>query len=116
MNKLVRDNIICKIQSENPDILEYHNITDDIEFQKALINKIVEEANELKNAKNIDDMYEELGDLFEVTDALYNLLIKIDPSSFVQIHDKREIKSKLLGKFDDRCFIDKYQATKDIDK
>jgi predicted house-cleaning noncanonical NTP pyrophosphatase (MazG superfamily) len=63
-NKLVRNNI--------PDIIEqsgkkaiYRTLSYD-EFQQALKVKLVEEANELLNAKTPEEELEELVDIYEV--------------------------------------------------
>ena len=63
-NKLVRDKI--------PDIIEqsgkkanYHSL-DYKEFQHALKVKLVEEANELLNAKTPKEELEELADIYEI--------------------------------------------------
>lgn len=67
-NKLVRDNVpeIMKAQGANPEV----RILDDAEYKKFLRLKLVEEAGETNAAKTREDMVKELGDVWEVIEAL----------------------------------------------
>lgn len=67
-NKLVRDNIpkIMKAQGSNPEV----RILDDAEYKKFLRLKLVEEAGETNAAKTREEMVKELGDVWEVAEAI----------------------------------------------
>jgi predicted house-cleaning noncanonical NTP pyrophosphatase (MazG superfamily) len=67
-NKLVRDNI--------PNIIEKNNqsceteILNQKEFLLELKKKLIEESIELQSAKSIDEITEELADIYEVLEAI----------------------------------------------
>lgn len=67
-NKLVRDNIpeIMKAQGLNPET----RILDDVEYKKFLRLKLVEEAGETNAAKTHEEIVKELGDVWEVIEAI----------------------------------------------
>ena len=73
-NKLVRDRIPEIIQKEGntADII----ILSEESFKQAIKEKLIEEATEVCNAQNRDDILSELADLQEVMDTikqLYNI-------------------------------------------
>ena len=99
-SKLVRDKIPSIILKSGKAVLFYY--ADDEEYIKRLKDKIVEEANEVKDAKSSGDMIMELADLYEVMVTLarqYNV-----PLSFIQqlASDKREAK----GGFEKRIILE----------
>ena len=67
-NKLVRDFIPKKIEDAG-DVCEVRTLTND-EFIPALFSKVVEEAEELRNAKTRDEILTEYADLMVVLDVL----------------------------------------------
>lgn len=69
-NKLVRDNIIKKIEA-NGDIAKRH-IAGEAEFELKLAEKLIEESRELKDSQNIEELKEELADIQEVIEEIYN--------------------------------------------
>ena len=64
-NKLVRDNI-PEIINRSGRIANYHVIDNDADFEKALMAKLIEEANELLFAETEDETVEELADIVTV--------------------------------------------------
>ena len=69
-NKLVRDKI-PEIIEEN-DEYSLTRILNDKEYEKALYDKLLEEANEVINANKKEETEEELADLLEVVRAIAN--------------------------------------------
>lgn len=67
-NKLVRDNILNIISSDN-EIPIYHIATEE-EYWQYLLKKDTEELEELKNAKNKEEIKEELSDKLEILRAM----------------------------------------------
>jgi len=64
-NKLVRDNI-PEIINHSGRKANYHVIDNDADFEKALMAKLIEEANELLFAETEDETVEELADIVTV--------------------------------------------------
>jgi len=67
--KLVRDNIPEIIEKDRGKKPETRTL-EGAEFQKYLLKKIVEEATELRNAKDREHMAEEMADMFAIIDEL----------------------------------------------
>lgn len=67
-NKLGRDKIVevCEEQEVGLDC----RLLSNEEFKKELINKLVEEVNEVVDAKNDTELIEELGDVQEVLNCI----------------------------------------------
>jgi len=70
-NKLIHDQVKANIES-NGDTCEV-KVLDDHDFKIALLDKLVEEATELKNSKTRQDFLSEYADLMVVLDELTNL-------------------------------------------
>lgn len=92
-NKLIRDNI--------PDIMNKANknyktrIYDNDEYILALKNKVVEEANEVKESMNKEELINEIADLYEVIEALMvqeNITVE-------QINSAKVLKTQKNGAF-----------------
>ncbi len=98
-NKLVRDNIPDIIKSNN-EIAET-KILSDKEYAKELNRKLLEEANEVINAKTDDGLKEELADLYEVMLAK----LKLINSNIKEIEKISTIKRNKRGSFDKRIFL-----------
>lgn len=88
-NKLVRDGIPAIIQQSGR---KYEaQALSRREFEKALLSKLIEEANEVREAFSKSDMEIEIADLFEVMDTLvacYNL--DREKITGIQIQRRRE--------------------------
>ena len=67
-DKLVRDNMPHIIEDDGGDF-EVRTYTH-ADFSRALLAKLVEEANEAASTTDPDDLISELADVFEVIDAI----------------------------------------------
>src|SRR5579872_3412947 len=67
-NKLIRDNYIEVLAAKN--ITVHSRIVTGQELQAELRSKLIEEANEVAQTKNKEDLMLELADVLEVVDAL----------------------------------------------
>ena len=98
-NKLVRDRIPEIIQKEGntADII----ILSEESFKQAIKEKLIEEATEVCNAQNRDDILSELADLQEVMDTikqLYNI-------NTLEVNTIQAVKALQRGKFDKRLYL-----------
>jgi len=100
-DKLVRDRI--------PEIIEksgrkacYWELGDEA-FELELRRKLVEEANELLNAKTKDEFYEELADVMQVLDSFLDMIEGTEADRVVDTIylDKRSEK----GAFDKHIYL-----------
>lgn len=98
-NKLVRDNIPQIIENNNEKAIT--TILDDSEYRKELLKKLREECEEVINAKNKDEVLEELADVYEVLFSIAKLE-NIDMCDITQMADK---KRNAKGGFDKRIFL-----------
>ena len=100
-NKLVRDKI--------PDIIEADNrisvtrILDDEEYEKELVNKLLEEAKEVENAKNDEEVVKELADVLEVL----RYIAKTKGKTLDDIIKLADDKKEKRGGFDYKIFLEK---------
>ena len=67
-NKLIRDNIPTIITATGKSFET--TVYDEVEYQQALRQKLVEEAEEILAAKNEAEVVKEIADLYEVVDTL----------------------------------------------
>lgn len=97
MGKLVRDNIpqLMRDQGESPTVRVLH---DDGEFMLALREKLKEEAAEFADNPSI----EELVDVMEVVQALYNLVKQTGGA----IDEARARKRARNGRFGRRQYLE----------
>lgn len=98
-NKLVRDCIAEIIQEEGniADII----ILSEESFIQAIKEKLIEEATEVCNAQNRDDILSELADLQEVMDTikqLYNI-------NTLEVNTIQAVKALQRGKFEKRLYL-----------
>jgi diadenosine tetraphosphate (Ap4A) HIT family hydrolase/predicted house-cleaning noncanonical NTP pyrophosphatase (MazG superfamily) len=98
VEKLIRDHL--------PEIMHTHGVTvhhrlmNDEEFIARLKDKILEEAEEVKQASNAKEMIEELADLLEVVYAL----ALATGTSLDKIEQQRMEKRKAKGGFDRKVY------------
>ncbi len=98
-NKLIRDRIPKIIEDDGwTPILKTLNKK---EFLIALKKKVVEEANELVDAKNKKDIVNEIVDIQEILDAI---ILQVR-SSKSKIKEQQKLKSKKRGVFKKRLFL-----------
>lgn len=92
--KLVRDSIVDFVFKQRGEILNTRVASSD-ELLTFLKYKIVEEANEVFNAKNKEELVEEMADLLEVMKALASNQSIVD-----EMFLKRESKYSERGGFE----------------
>ena len=98
-NKLVRDNI--------PDIIKKNDevavtrVLNSEEYRKELYKKLLEETNEVINAKTKNEVLEELADIYEVVRSISELE-NSDIDSIKNIAEQKKIKR---GGFTKRIFL-----------
>lgn len=107
LNKLIRDGLIDIFEKRGYKT-SYHEMTDINEITKSLSNKIKEEAAEVSEAIVGNDcihLMEEIGDLYDVVDAVCKEL-DLDKDC---IEHMRKSKRKRLGGFDKKIFCEYYE-------
>jgi len=95
-NKLVRDKIPEIIKSKGGVAITH--IARDAEYWQKLKEKLQEEVNEFIEAENI----EEMADILEVIDAIFNYK-KFDEEDLKRVKEK---KADERGKFDDKIILE----------
>ena len=100
-NKLVRDNIPSIIASDGEKPIV--RVLDDKEYKQSLLNKLLEEYEEVKKAENKKDFLEECADLLEVLKAL----IELEDSSLDEVNEIARKKAEKRGAFSKRLFLEK---------
>lgn len=97
--KLVRDKIvsIIKKSGRNPE----YKVMNDLEYENALKDKLIEESIEIKESKSKEELLSELADLQEVVDTLskYNKFTKRD------IKKKQKEKNRRNGSFKKKIML-----------
>lgn len=98
-NKLIRDRIPELIERDNgtPSL----SILDAPSFQKALKEKLVEEAKEVLGAESKEGFIDELGDLLEVIDTL----LTNDGLSIDEVRSRQAKKRAARGGFEQKIFL-----------
>ena len=99
--KLVRDKIIEHMKSNN-QITYGVRILNDEDYIKELLKKVIEEAQELDNVTDMEDLKEELADVQEVLDYLKKLLGMTD-EDVKKYQEKKILKN---GGFNDKIYVD----------
>lgn len=129
-NKLVRDKIPEIIKRQDSEVVwskvgddirrresnidVKYRILDDEELKKAAIAKLIEEAQELGAAKTMDEVAEELADIFEVCDLLLDIHRPKDITAYDfewDIAARAGSKAIEKGRFDRRIFLEEVSIT-----
>lgn len=100
-NKLVRDNIPEIIKSNNGE--PYTRVLDEEEYKEELEKKLLEECNEVINAKESKDRVEELADVMEIIFSL----ARLEDKSLQEIQEVMLDKRKKRGGFEKRVYLEK---------
>lgn len=95
-NKLVRDKIPEYIRKKGGNPITH--IADDAEYWQKLKDKLLEEVEEFKK----DESIEELADLLEVIDAIFEYK-KLDRN---EVEEMKSKKADEKGKFKDMIILD----------
>lgn len=104
-NKLIRDKILPNMLANNQKALGIRKLNDE-EFVSELIKKVVEEAKEMKNASNKQELKEELADVYEVLNYIKKAL-NLSDEDLAELIKKKSMKN---GKFDERTFVESVGA------
>ena len=99
-NKLVRDKIIEKIEN-NWGTARYHQ-ANEAEFEQKLKEKLIEEAQELLQAKNLDEIQWELADVLKITQEI----MKYYHISESEINERIKKKDEKAGGFEQRILLE----------
>lgn len=100
-NKLVRDKIpdIIRSNSEKPKT----RILNDSEFETELLKKLLEEAEEVAEAKgDKKEIAKEISDVYEVVDTIINIY-GINKEKIVELQKERREKR---GGFKDKIYLE----------
>jgi predicted house-cleaning noncanonical NTP pyrophosphatase (MazG superfamily) len=108
--KLVRDNILDHIQTDNQTPYGVRHL-DDAELTKELAKKVREEADELVAAVETEELKKELADVQEILDHLKKSLKMTDK----EVKKYQEQKIMKAGGFAKRIYIESV-GLKDDDK
>ena len=100
-NKLVRDNIPEIIKNNNGE--PYTRILNEVEYKDELEKKLLEECNEVINAKESKDRVEELADVMEIIFSL----ARLEDKSLYEIQEVMLDKRKKRGGFEKRVYLEK---------
>ncbi len=100
-NKLIRDKIVDIIEKDGKKAIV--STLNDEQYKEELLKKLLEEANEVANSSNSNEMLEELADVLEVIRYLAKINGK-ELNDIVAIADKKKEKR---GGFDDKVFLEK---------
>ena len=94
-NKLVRTKIPQIIQNEGKKV--YSCTLDGVNYQKMLKTKLIEEAREFSKAKTKEEMINELADIREVLDTIYEVFdiqeIDVDLAKHKKAQERGDFKS-----------------------
>lgn len=99
-NKLVRDNIPDIINNDNE--LAITRVLNDDEYRKELYKKLLEESNEVIEAKD-NEILEELADVLEIIESI----AKLENKSLNDVIDKANEKRQKRGGFQKRIYLEK---------
>jgi len=98
-DKLVRDKIIEKYQKEG-SIFHIKKLNDQ-EFSNELKNKLLEETNEVVEAKTNQELIQELADVLEVV----NSICLANNFTYEDVLNAKNIKYEERGGFEGRNFV-----------
>lgn len=98
-NKLVRDKIANIIREDNK-FPKTRILTDD-EYKEALLKKLLEESEEVMNAKDEKDLMKEIGDVQEVLDSIIKAF-NLNREEIKKIQEKRK---KERGGFEKKLYL-----------
>ena len=102
--KLIRNQVPNKVAIDWEKESHFRNLTDDKEFMKYLVKKLVEEANEVQDdagSENKESIIENMADLLEV----FETIAALNKISLGQIRDIQHQKRLQKGGFDQRLLI-----------
>ena len=99
-NKLIRDNIPQLIMKSEKKFKV--RLLNDEEYKRELRYKLLEEANELINAKTREEVLEELADAYEVLDYV----LRAEKIDLMDVQEVRVKKNMEKGAFDEKILLE----------
>lgn len=100
-NKLIRDKIPEIIQKEGTNFKT--RILDNLDFKEELLKKLLEESQEVVDAKDTKaELEKEIGDVLEVIDYIISSY-DLDMGEIVKVKNKRK---ESRGGFDEKVFLE----------
>lgn len=100
-NKLIRDKIKDKIESNGEVAIT--RILNDNEYKIELLKKLKEECNEVLESKTVDELLEELADVYEVL----NSICILEGKTIADVIELANLKKEKRGSFEKRIFLEK---------
>ena len=102
MKKLIRDNVPAFIKAVGKEP-KYHVEEDSEKKYKYLLNKLVEEAKEVKGSTSEEDFIHEMADVYEV----FTTLLRFKGYSLNDAQDTAKAIRAVKGSFDKFIVLDK---------
>jgi len=109
-DKLIRSKLPARMRKEG--VILNTEILSDENYIKQLKNKIVEEANEVVEASNIEDIKTELADVLEVIHALASA----NDIEMSEVENTRLKKRQVNGYFHPSCYVHYIEVEQDNSK
>ena len=89
--KLVRDDIPAVVEKLTGQKVKFREMTDDKEYLKFMLRKVLEEAQELASAEDKEHIVEEAADLVELIEAILKFS-EVDAETFKKVKDEKASK------------------------
>lgn len=106
--KLVRDKILPQMQ-QNQQVARGVKKLNNEEFINELIKKVLEEASEMRNFTDHEDLKNELADVYEVLDYLKTTLNLTEE----ELSIRKQQKTNKSGSFNERTYIENVGVEED---
>lgn len=108
VNKLVRDRVPFDAVGNDGIAFNYFTLND-FSFKNELIRKLIEESIEVKKAKSLTNLVEELVDVFDI----YMKILEVYRISLSEIAKKSNEKKESRGGFNKKIFLKSMTISKD---
>ena len=106
-NKLVRDKTIERMNAKNMHC--HFHIANEEKYLAGLKEKLIEEALEVKDAKNRTELIDEMVDVLEVLHAL----CKASNISLEEVEKKQHETRNLRGGFTEKIYLEYFELAQD---
>lgn len=100
-NKLWRDKLIEMMEQRHGSRIHWRRL-DDVEFDREIRIKLLEEAQEVAVGRDRNELIAELADLYEVIDSIKHLHVITEEEIITVQQQKRADR----GSFEGRCFVE----------
>lgn len=106
-NKLVRDKILEIMTNHGSKLYSY--ALNDVDFEKQLKIKLIEEAHEVQQSNNSQELLEELADVMEIV----HQLLSLHNFTITELNKAQKAKRDTKGGYNNRCFVTFAEHPKD---